>query len=466
MKPDLLLICLDQLSALAIGRGDTPTIDALAAGDSSFTTAVTACPLCMPARASFWSGLLPHRTGVTSNGRWAAVPKWPTGRKTLGRILTASGYACRHVGKCHDAGSLDGFTCVPETEQHIAAEHPAWPLHGDSLRDVATTTAACAILAEPAGDAPRCLAVDLNNPHDICGWIGDYQKSLCRVDPPGELPELPFNHAPADPAVLPRSLQYVCCAHNRQAQVTDFTTTDWRRYIAAYRHYVRRADADVATILAALRSSGRADRTLVLLWTDHGDGMGAHALATKHTSFYEESVRVPFIVTGPGVPAGQLVNDTLVSLTDLLPTICGLVGADVPACDGVDLSGWLGAARPRQVRSQVVSEWWSEWGSTVEPGRMLRDGRWKYVHYREDGREQLFDLAADPGEMTDLARDSAHIDQLVQMRAALEAHIAATADPYPTLAAQADPRWRTHAPGQLQHVGPTAPQIWEQRRRS
>lgn len=154
MKPDLLLICLDQLSALALGRGDTPAIDALVARGSAFATAVTPCPLCMPARASFWSGLLPHRTGVTSNGRWATVPAWSAHRPTIGRVLAAAGWDCRHVGKRHDAGSLDGFACVPEVEQAVAAEHPAWPLHGDSLRDAATTAAACAILGETAGGSP------------------------------------------------------------------------------------------------------------------------------------------------------------------------------------------------------------------------------------------------------------------------------------------------------------------------
>lgn len=465
MKPDLLLICLDQLSALALGRGDTPAIDALAARGSAFATAVTACPLCMPSRASFWSGLLPHRTGVTSNGRWAAVPTWPAERPTLGRVLAAAGWDCRHFGKRHDAGSLDGFACTPEALGEAAPEHPAWPLHGDSLRDVATTAAACAALAAlaaPAGDTPRCLAVDLNNPHDICGWIGDYHAGICRVAPPGELPELLPNHAAADPATLPRSLQYVCCAHNRQAQVTAFAATDWRRYLAAYRHYVRRADAAVAAILAALVASGRAERTLVVLWTDHGDGMGAHGLATKHTAFYEEVVRVPLIVAGPGVPAGQRIDGTLASLTDLLPTLCGLLGLAAPPGDGLDLSGWLGRDRLRQTRRLAVSEWWSEWGSTVEPGRMLREARWKYVHYREDGGEQLFDLAADPGETRNLARDPAHAGEIARLRAGLAAHVAATADPYPTLATTVDPCWRAHAPGQLHHAGPTAPQAWEQ----
>lgn len=214
-KPDLLFICFDQLSALALGEGNTPTIDALAARGSTFTAVVT-CPLCIPSRASFWSGLLPHRTGIVNGNPPKPVSPWPADRPALGRALSAAGYTCTHLGKTHDVGSLDGFTRVPLREEPTESTHPAWPLAHDSRRDTVTLREALASLAAPPPNGPRCLAIDLCNPHDICNWIGNCRAGTCRVDPPVPLPALRPNHAADDPATLPRPLQYLCCEHSRQ----------------------------------------------------------------------------------------------------------------------------------------------------------------------------------------------------------------------------------------------------------
>ncbi len=452
-RPDLLLICCDQLSGDAVGCGDTPNLDALAAQGTAFERCYAACPLCLPSRASFWSGQLPHRTGVLSNGRWLPTPAWADGRPTLGTVLSAAGWDCVHFGKDHSAGTLSGFTVVPEVPGEATAEHPAWPVSDDTRRDAATVPAACAHLRR-AGGGPRCTVVDLQNPHDICSWIGD-RAGGNRALPPGELPPLPANHASVAQPGQPLSVQYVCCAHNRQAQASTFDQTDWRCYVAAYRHYVRRADRAIGEVLAALDASVRRDRTLVVCFADHGDNHASHALATKHCTFYEETVRVPLIVAGPGVATGVRVSE-LASLLDLLPTLGGLLGVASPAGDGVDLSGWLRGAAGA-VRPQVVSEWYSEWGSTIEPGRMLCRGRWKYVHYREGDGEQLFDLDADPGELVNRAAEPSCAAVLAEHRRRLDAHLTATADPYRTLAPLAETRWRAHPPGA--HVGPAAPMV-------
>ena len=111
-------------------------------------------------------------------------------------------------------------------------------------------------------------------------------------------------------------------------------------------------------------------------------------------------------------------------------------------------------AEPRRV---VLAEWHTEWGTTVEPGRMLRSERYKYTVYREEDGEELFDLAEDPGETRNLAPDPGHADVLCEHRRLLAEAMAATDDDFGALSWLADPRWRSHAPGYHAHVGSCAP---------
>jgi choline-sulfatase len=109
----------------------------------------------------------------------------------------------------------------------------------------------------------------------------------------------------------------------------------------------------------------------------------------------------------------------------------------------------------------VVSEWHTEWGFTVSPGRMVRTPRYKYTRYIEDGGEELFDMVADPGETRTLAHDPAYQAVLEEHRAILDQHLAETADPFLSYEWKADPRWRTHPVGYACHCGPAAPMVGE-----
>ncbi len=87
----------------------TPNIDRLAHEGVRFANSYTPCPLCLPARAAFWTGRLPHQTGVVSNGRLLDIPTTPEDRPTLGSLFSQAGYECLHFGKAHDGGTLRGF---------------------------------------------------------------------------------------------------------------------------------------------------------------------------------------------------------------------------------------------------------------------------------------------------------------------------------------------------------------------
>ena len=459
-QSNILIAIADQLSRQALRAygnpfSRTPHIDRIAAGGVRFEQCYTPCPLCQPARAAFWTGRFPHQTGVLSNGRRHPVPPVPEAMQTLGTLFAGAGYETVHFGKTHDAGSLRGFRVVPVDSSPVEPVGP-WPVNDDTFHDRATTEQVVAYLQDgPA--APFLAVADLNNPHNICGYVGEYAGPHIDPPPPGLLPPPPPNLVVEDFADLPLPVQYVCCAHRRQEQAAGWTTENYRHYLAAYYHYLARVDAEIGRILDALAAGGHADDTLIVFMADHGDSMGGRGLVTKHTTFYDETTRVPFIFSGGDLPHDTAVEAPLVSLLDLLPTLCDAAGIAPP--DGLwgrSLLPWLHGA-PGSPHDTVVSTWHTEWGFTIEPGRMLRTPRYKYMRYREGDGEELYDLQTDPGETRNRAHDPEYADVLAEHRILLARHLADTGDPFESLDWLADPRWRRHAPGYHCHTGPSAP---------
>jgi choline-sulfatase len=446
--PNILLILADQLSWKALrayGNTDslTPNLDALAARAARFTDCYTPSPLCTPARASLWTGRFPHETGIVSNGRNYPCGPVPADMPTLGQTMTAAGYQASYFGKGHDSGALAGFTgCAP----HAIRVEPvgAFPVNADTFKDRGTTEQMVRFLGEEAR-APFVAVAALNNPHNICGYVGAYAGPHDNPPDLADLPPLPDNFDWENPELVPDSVRYVCCAHQRQAQTAGWTAANWRHYLAAYYHYLGRVDAEIGRILDALYRRPDADDTAILFFADHGDGMAAHGLATKHTALYDEATRVPLLLAGPGIAPGPVGG--LVSLMDVLPTVCDLGGAATP--DGLwgrSLLPWARGAATGSPHDAVMSMWHTEWGFTVEPGRMMRTERYKYTRFAEGGAEELYDLATDPGETRTLTADPAHADVLAAHRARFARMLRETGDPFLDETAIIDPRWRAHPP--------------------
>ena len=102
---------------------------------------------------------------------------------------------------------------------------------------------------------------------------------------------------------------------------------------------VRWADEDVARLLDALAAAGHADDTLLVISSDHGEAFAEHGTYFSHGTVYQESIRVPLLLHGPGVPRGARVAEA-VGLIDLVPTLLRIVDPDAPetTCDGRDLA--------------------------------------------------------------------------------------------------------------------------------
>lgn len=461
MQKNIVVFVLDQLTWRALPAygnkvARTPNIDRITEDGLSIDGCYTTCPLCQPARASFWTGRYPHETGVLSNGN-----KWPeTGiaddLPTLGETFLNAGWQTVHFGKTHDQGALRGFLCEPEKEQSMAAEEAAFPLNTDSFRDAYTAEAACSFLEKRQDKRPLLMVADLVNPHNICGWVGANQGVHAGVRCQYPLPQLPENFDFEDIENRPAAIRYICCTNNRQAQAAGWTSENFREYLRAYYYYLSLADRFVGAVLDSLEKNGyTAENTLFVLMADHGDGMAAHGLVTKQVNFYEEITRVPMIFKGPGVQPGR--REGIVSLLDLFPTLCGFAGIDGPeGLRGLNLTETLHGGRFPE-RKYIACEWHTEWGYTVSPGRMIRTDRYKYTRYAEDGAEELFDLVKDPFEKKNAAKNPAYTGVLEEMRGLLREHEEVTNDPFETLQWKADKRWRSHPAGYQNHHGITAP---------
>lgn len=473
-QPNVLVILADQLTCAALESfggqyGCAPNIDKLAQRGVRFTRTYTHTPLCQPARAAMWTGLYPHQTGVMSNGG----PNHPYHEKpidpalpTLGKLFSAAGYRAIHFGKTHDMGALAGFEIInPKGHEELPAD-PSYPMNMDSFRDVFTTQKTCEFLQsfDASENTPFIAAVDLLNPHNICQWVGenkDERNQTLTPEQDASLPPLPDNFRPDDFDARPLPVRYLCCAHRRQGQSAHWSNATWRRYIDAYQYYTRMVDKQIGQILAALNKRSDAANTVILFTADHGDGLTSHKIATKHTAFYENITRIPLILCTPDQPQTGQANDSLASLIDVLPTLCTAAGIDTPStCPGQSLQNTQANTQADDQRKFVVCQWFTEWGQTISPGRMVRSDRYKYTHYLEgvtpDGSEELYDLLNDPGETRTLHNDLKYTQVLSEHRAMLQEHVAQTNDPYFSLDLFVPQEFRAHPCGYEHHTEATA----------
>jgi len=462
-RPNILIIMSDQLSWKALplyGNKDisTPNIDRIAKRATAFSQCYTTCPLCMPARPALWTGRLPHETGVTTNGGKFAEEPIPIHMPTLGSLFKETGYETAHFGKTHDSGSLRGFDHIEEENESDVDFHPAWPVNYDTKRDRYTTPKVVDFLTRDHSQ-PYLAVADLNNPHNICGWVGHNEGVHTDTPIPTDLPPLPDNFRDVNFDKRPLPVQYICCSHNRLSQAAEWNETNYRHYLAAYYHYIGRLDDEIGLILDALESHPDRDNTIVVFLADHGDGMAAHGMVTKQVSFIEETNRVPFMIAGPGFRKDQLLETPLISHLDLLPTLCDCAGISSPDdLRGSSLVPWLRGNRDDSPHDFIAGEWQTEWSYTISPGRMIRTARYKYTRFIEGDGEELYDLAIDPGETKTLIDEPEYRNVLEEHRRLLAGHVKDTGDPFFGLSYKADKRWRSHETGYHNHRGLSAPQ--------
>jgi arylsulfatase A-like enzyme/predicted Zn-dependent protease len=346
--PNLLLITIDTLradrvGAYGAGSGRTPALDALAARGVRFDETQTAVPLTGPSHATILTGTYPPTHGVRGNVVFTLDDKHPT----LATLLKRRGYRTAAFVGAYPVALAFGFGQGFDTFDEEF--HETSPVdQGAERRANEVADAAGRWLASAPADAP------------FFAWLHFY-------DP----------HAPYSPP------------------------SPYREQFAGrpYEGEVAFTDAQIGRVFDALRAAGRDADTVVMALADHGEGLGDHGEATHAVLTYQSTMRVPFIVAGPGVPASRAIK-TRVATIDVLPTALGLLGYDADqSLLGRDLRPLMNgreiAADPFYQESlfgRLNCHWATLRG-------WVKDD-WKLI---TGAAPELYNLADDPGELKNLA---------------------------------------------------------------
>lgn len=427
-KPNLLMITVDDLSALDMDY--LPSVTKLV-GDSgvTFTDAVAPTPICVPARASLLSGQYAHNHGAhTIHGPEGGYPSFDDSA-TVATSLQEAGYSTVFTGKYlneygqagsrrHVPPGWDEWraTIDPSTYNYL---HTKFNVNGRVVKPKGYSTTVITQQAQAALAAARKRAgatakpwfqwVNYVAPH-IGGPTGkgdpkqrfrgtkgaisvpvpDKQDRDVYADKP--IPQQP-NLFPGRPGGFPKGSP----SRKRPSQIEkDAYRLSYQRRIES----ARSLDRNIASLLEGLRASGELARTLVVFTSDNGFSSGYHNYNGK-LWYYEESLRIPVLMSGPGVPRGREVATTLTN-PDIATTLLAAAGADDPhEPDGVDILPWLRAPTQNRV---VPIEAWPTSDGTSRLWSGVRAGRWTYVELGNGGVE-LYDRTTDPYELDNLADD-------------------------------------------------------------
>ncbi|HEY2387158.1 MAG TPA: sulfatase [Candidatus Binatia bacterium] len=388
----------DHLGAYGAPRATSPTLDALAAEGTRFTTCVAPAPWTPPSHVSMLTGLYPSRTGVRG-----VRDELRPGVHTLAAMLRARGFltaaviASDLVLPC--ARCREDFESVTEIPWRGDGS-PSSPVIVDS--GVEVTRAAERWLATRAPADRFLLFVHYYDVHS------DYRPR----------PEMARRFG-ADPGNLEPGDNRWLIDNREHGAVSPAALTQMQRL---YDGEIRQLDDVLRGLFAYLRARGLWEGTLVVVTADHGEEFLEHGGLLHGRTLYEELVRVPLILRGPGVPRGRVVRH-VASLVDVVPTILAAVG--VPPPDALDGRSLLPLVAGDDVRwaDRAASE-----ADQTRRKRMVRVGPLKLIR-DEAGGDELYDLRDDPGERRNLAAERPR--EVAELAAAMASMLAGAAPAAP-----------------------------------
>ena len=398
--PNVLFIGVDDLNDWIGPLGGhpqarTPNLDDLAGRGVTFTRAYCQAPSCNPSRTSLMTGIRPSTSGVYSNGDlWRkAMPD----AVTLPQHFMLHGYEVLGGGKTFH-GPLNEAASWEAYFQFKGFLHPPnKPVNGIPGTGHFDWAGLDAMPAETedtrlAAWAERFLSRERTRPFFLA--VGFYRPHL-----PWYAPLEHFERFPPEQTELPPTLagdsDDVPASALRSFRDHERVTAhgEWRKAVAGYLACINYADANVGRVLRALDNGPNADNTIIVLWSDHGWQLGEKKQWRKFT-LWERSARVPMIIAGPGVTAGNRKSGRTVELLDIYPTLVDLCG--LPRRHEIEGR----SLRPLLVNPDAA--WNKPAITSLSPDRVsVRTERWRYTRYA-DG-EELYDHDADPMEWHNLA---------------------------------------------------------------
>ena len=486
-RPNVLFIMCDQLKATAMSLYgnqvcNTPSLERLAGGGVTFESAITPHPLCVPARTAIMASRYPHQLGTRRN-----ETLMPAGVTHAFDVWKSAGYTTGLIGKnhCFDRSEDIDLLDVHGELWHRGLQGDA-PLKGmEWVRPVAKVRAAETVRANMPRQSPRISYAVTDFPEEDYGtsvitaqtekYLEDHAAADNRGGRPFALwvsypdPHEPYEAPPRYADMFPpesidlpprRDGEFDETAPERNRilhrilGLSDDSEEDIRRAIGVYYAMTRFVDDGIGRILDTLEATGLRENTIVVFTADHGDFMGEHDMIVKGGVFYDCLVRVPLIVSWAGHLPEGVTDDSMVSTIDIVPTLLHLQDIDIPP-------EFLGEPLPTVTdtppRDAVFSEYGSggpaftmpdlevmpepygyetligslQWREAEGDRRMVRNRSWKYVHdplAPPDEHDELYDLVADPAELTNVSGDPANSAVVAEMRQRLESWRAATGD--------------------------------------
>lgn len=475
-RPNILFITADQWRGAATGYAGhplvrTPNLDRLAAEGVAFLSHYANAAPCSPARACLYTGLYQMNNRVCRNGS-------PLDDRfdNIARAARRAGYDPTLFGYTDQSpdprtlppgdpaltsyeGVLPGLTVRLKL---LEDERPwlSWlSRQGLEFADRQAAHRPVGAAAEPVSPAPPAYSRDQTQTafvaDEFIRWLGEQDAdrpwfahlSFLRPHPPFIVPA-PYNTmfdpvavdgfrraATAEQEMALHPLLRYGIGQTKKKSfvfgarglVRDFPDADFRQIKAIYYGMIAEVDAQLGRIIEALHAAGGWDRTLVIFTSDHAEMLGDHWQLGKG-GFFDESQHVPLVIRDPRQPTGHGGRVTqFTEAVDIFPTLLGLCGiAPLHHPDGASLQPFLAGDEPAGWRDAVHWEFdfrdiaeqgaerWFGLPSTRLSMAVRRELRYKYVHFA-GLPPLLFDLEADPHNLTDLAGDARHLEVRLAM---------------------------------------------------
>ena len=455
-RPNILWIMSDDHAAAAVGcyggrlagLDPTPHIDSIAARGVRLANCFCTNSICTPSRATLMTGQFSHVNGVQT-----LVQAIPPERQNLPKAMSDLGYRTAMIGKWHlkdEPAAFDFYTVLPGQGWYhnpvfrMRGQRP-WPQNEFRVHkhvSEAVTDLSLKWLREQEGDQPWFLMHHFKAPHDDFENAERYDFLYAdeTIPEPDSLRDR-GQHGPKDRPLYGTSVSSRNQRRNMgQHMFVDpdlpepaYTTESYQRYLKKYLRCVRGVDDGVGRLLAFLEESGQADDTIVLYTSDQGFMLGEHDYIDKRW-IYEESLRMPFVAAGPGLPRG-VVRDEIVTNVDFFPTLLDLAGASdeqlskasetyelqgrsaVPVFGGQTPSDWPRSMYYRYFMHMAHHDNPAHFGVRTQTAKLVffygrrLDDSW---YYRSDNggptqpHWELYDLSTDPREMRNVYGDPSY----------------------------------------------------------
>jgi arylsulfatase A-like enzyme len=478
-KPNIIFIECDQFRADVCRRegfalDTTPFLDFLARSGSWFNRAYAASPSCVPSRNSLWTGRWPTATGIKSNANLEDPPNFKTG---LDEIIRSQGYKMAAIGKMFhsylrlrrhefdyfkpyghlgEPGATDPavkkFNAFLESTEFYACFEPS-PFPVEMQQPYRMITDAQDWINSLGSQEPFFIYLSINEPHNPYQVCEPYFSMF----PPDQLPPLKAGSQ----TIRQKGEKYL---QLKKLMARAYPNLDDHipRLRSIYFGMLRLIDDQIKRLVDFLQQKGIYDNTLIIFAADHGDYAGEYGLIKKGAGVPECLTRIPMLWHGPGIIKQAEPHPAHVSNTDILATICDLLGVPLPmgvqgrslwplltgqtypeddftsmlvmqGMGGLDYASIKELDGYREGTFQRKSpRFFDELNSWTQSGtlRMLRKGDWKLV-YDMQGRGELYHLAVDPAELTNLFSFPGHIDKRIELLQDMLAWELRTQDPCP-----------------------------------